>query len=232
MLLLHGWGCKAGTFKSLQNELSKTHKVFAVDFPGFGKSEEPKTVWGCSEYAAWTEQFVRKLGITNPIVLGHSFGGRVALILNSKIAINKLILTGGAGLMINANPQKKKGSGFIGSMKSLLEKALPKEGYEMIKDKFIESVGSADYKNASPMMREILKKVIGQDLTDYASKIRVPTLLIWGENDADTPVEMGKAFNRLIPASELIILNGCGHYAFLDNEREFLALTNNLITKN
>lgn len=224
ILLLHGWGCNANTFKDIQNELEKHFKVFAVDFPGFGKSDEPKEVWGCDEYANWTEQFVCKMKITSPIVIGHSFGGRVALILNSKTSLKKLVLTGSAGLVLGADIEKRKGNTKVGTVKRVLENILPKAVFEWVKNRAIQQMGSADYKNTNPHMREILKRVIAEDLKNYAMKIQIPTLLIWGENDNDTPVEMGIAFNKLIPKSELRIMTACGHYAFIENKKEFLNL--------
>jgi pimeloyl-ACP methyl ester carboxylesterase len=225
ILLLHGWGCAAHTFRDIQSALSRAYKVYAVDFPGFGQSEEPKEIWGCEEYARWTEELVRKLNIQTPIVLGHSFGGRVALILNSKITIKKLILTGSAGLIMDTDIEKRKGSSKLGLVKGILEKTLPKSAFDWVKDKTIQQMGSADYRNANPQMREILKKVISEDLQTYAVKVTIPTLLIWGENDQDTPVAMGRKFESLMPGSELHILSGTGHYAFIDRKEEFLNLT-------
>ncbi len=229
ILLLHGWGCNAHTFKDIQSELEKNFKVFAVDFPGFGKSDEPDGVWGCEEYASWTEQFIRKTNILSPIVIGHSFGGRVALMLNTKISIQKLVLTGSAGLLLDTDIENRKGKSKISSVKNIAEKMLPKAMFEWLKNRFIQRIGSADYKSANPHMREILKKVISEDLKHYAMNIQVPTLLIWGENDKDTPVEMGRAFNKLISGSELKIIPACGHYVFIDNKIEFLTLIEKFI---
>ena len=232
ILLLHGWGCNASIFKDIQNDLEKKFKVFAVDFPGFGKSDEPKEVWGCEDYANWTEQFVRKTNIVNPIVLGHSFGGRVALILNSKVAFKKLVLTGSAGLILDADREKRKGNARVGTLKSILGKILPKVVFEWMRNRAIQQMGSADYKNANAHMREVLKRVIGEDLKSYALKIQIPTLLIWGETDKETPIEMGRMFNKLIPNSELKTMAACGHYAFIENRIEFLNLTEKFLNSN
>lgn len=224
ILLLHGWGCQAKIFDNIQSILSKNYRVIAVDFPGFGASEEPKTDWGCLEYANWTLSLMQKLKIINPIILGHSFGGRIALILNAKINVKKIILTGSAGLILTSNIKKKEFNGITHCLKTIFERILPKVIFEYIRNVFITQIGSLDYKNASPKMKQVLKKVISQDLKDYALKINLPTLLIWGENDKDTPLKIGEAFNKIIPQSELKIISACGHYAFLEKETEFLHL--------
>jgi pimeloyl-ACP methyl ester carboxylesterase len=221
LLLLHGWGCSAGTFKDLQTALAAKYRVVAVDFPGFGRSEEPEAVWGCAEYAHWTQQFIQKLSIDAPVVLGHSFGGRIALVLNSRIRIPKLILTGGAGLATTNHSQKK-------AIAKLLPSFLKKG---RLREFLIHIAGSEDYKNASPKMREVLKKILAEDLSAFAEKITSPTLLIWGANDRETPVTMGAALHALIPSSTLEIMEGCGHYAFLDNKPVFLDLVNNFLDK-
>jgi len=216
-LLLHGWGCSANIFNDLQIELAKSFKVFAVNFPGFGGSDEPKNVWSCHEYADWIEKFIQKTNIQNSIVLGHSFGGRIALILNANMQISKLILTGGAGLIM----EKRKRT-LYERMPTFFKKGI-------IRKFFIWLLGSEDYKNATPCMREILKKVVNEDLESYAKKVYVPTLLVWGENDTATPLEMGRKFHSLMPHSHLEVIKNSGHYAFLDSKNEFLNIVNKFI---
>lgn len=221
LLLLHGWGCSAVTFEDLQTALAAKYRVVAVDFPGFGRSEEPKTVWGCAEYAHWLQRFIQKLHISSPLVLGHSFGGRIALVLNSLTHIPKFILTGSAGLAAKNHSQKKAIAGLL--------PAFLKKG--RLREFFINIAGSEDYKYASPKMREVLKKVLAEDLSAFAEKISSPTLLIWGANDRETPVAMGEAFHVLIPSSTLEIMEGCGHYTFLENKKAFLDSANNFLEK-
>lgn len=229
VLLLHGWGCRAATLKDIQEDLSKTHKVFAVDFPGFGGSDEPEEVWGVEDYANWTVKLMQKLGIANPVVLGHSFGCRVALILNSKAPLSKLIFTGGAGLIMAEDIERRKGNQGIKKAKGFLEKILPKSTFDWAKEKMVDMMGSADYKNASPKMREVLKRVLHEDLKEYAMKIEVPTLLIWGETDTAAPVSMARAFHEYIKDSRLEIFPGAGHYAFIDKKEQFLDLVNDFL---
>jgi pimeloyl-ACP methyl ester carboxylesterase len=217
ILLLHGWGCSANIFKDLQVELAKSFKVLAVNFPGFGNNEEPKTIWGVHEYAEWLEFFLLKTNIQNPIVLGHSFGGRIALIVNTYMRISKLILTGSSGLILG-----KKNAGIAKLIPDFLKRGI----FKKIGIKFF---GSDDYKNASPLMREILKKVIAEDLSSYTKHIYVPTLLVWGEKDKATPLEMGTKFKELIRNSRLEVIKNSGHYVFLEKKDEFMDIINDFI---
>ena len=229
ILLLHGWGCRAATFKDIQTALAATHKVYAVDFPGFGGSDEPEEVWGIDAYADWTAKLISKLSIIDPVILGHSFGGRVALILNKKVPISKLILTGGAGLIMDEDIERRKGNEGIKKAKGFFEKILPKSTFDWAKEKMVDMVGSADYKAASPKMKEVLKRILHEDLKEYAMQITVPTLLVYGENDTATPVTMARAFNEYIKNSKLEIIPGVGHYVFIDRKEQFLDLVNDFL---
>jgi pimeloyl-ACP methyl ester carboxylesterase len=139
------------------------------------------------------------------------------LIINAYTQISKLILTGSAGLVL----EKKKNT-LLNIIPSFLKKGI-------LKEIGINLFGSKDYKNASPRMREILKKVIAEDLISYAEKVYVPTLLVWGDKDKATPPEIGKKFNAIIAHSKLEILENCGHYAFLDKKDEFMYIINKFI---
>ena len=98
IVLMHGWGCNLTTLASVEKVAVETHKVYNVDFPGFGKSQEPTEVWGVEEYTQIIEQLVKDEQIENPILLGHSFGGRVGILYASRNEVDKLILVDAAGV--------------------------------------------------------------------------------------------------------------------------------------
>jgi len=227
LVLLHGWGCSAAIFHDVQTALAADFRVFAVDFPGFGQSEEPSEIWGNSDYALWTDKFIEKTGITPYGVLGHSFGGKIAQYLFPLRSFDKLTLTGSAGLILDSDIAKREKNAGLKGAKKLLQKILPASAYHSVKEKMVDMLGSADYKNANPKMREIMKKVIADDSRDYARQIKIPTLLIWGADDRDTPVEAGHLFNELIPDSTLTVFPDCGHYTFIDKKQDFIDLTLN-----
>jgi pimeloyl-ACP methyl ester carboxylesterase len=227
VLLLHGWGSSAAPFESLQEELSKSFHVYAVDLPGFGKSEDPSEVWDCVDYAYWVRSFMRKIKIDteNPMILGHSFGGKIAEFMSDITPIRKLVLVGSSGLILDATKKKRKNNSKYVVIKNVLERIVPKPIFKSVNEVFIQRFGSADYKNANAQMRKIFKTVILSDTRDFAAGISAPTLLVWGEKDKASPLEMGRIYEKIIPHATLVVMPACGHYPFLDKKAEF----NNLI---
>lgn len=207
ILLLHGWGQNIDMMKPLGDPLSLKYRITIIDFPGFGKSEEPKIAWTMDDYCEFIEQLIIVLKIKKPIIMGHSFGGRVAIRYCADHAIEKLILFGSPCIRRNNQLSLKV---------KLLKKLKTLPGMSHIGDQMKKYIGSRDYKAASPVMRQILVNTVNEDLSDYARKIEEPTLLIWGENDTEAPVDDAKDLEQLMIDSGLIILPGT-HYAYLEN---------------
>jgi pimeloyl-ACP methyl ester carboxylesterase len=235
IVLLHGWGCDSTIFRTLQAHLESKFKVLALDFPGFGHSQEPNEPWGTAEYTALTKDWLAALGITNPIVIGHSFGGRIILRLSKEISFRKIIITGGAGLRNQVDAKKNI------SMKSRMFKLM--KGVVNIlpvsttkKEQLIDSgirkykFGSADYQAASPMMRKVLVKVVNEDLRDFLPFVKASTLLIYGENDTATPVTLAKIMEKEIKDAGLVVIKNAGHFAFLEQQAQFLAITDSFLS--
>lgn len=224
IILMHGWGCNLTTLQSVEKVAMENHKVYNVDFPGFGESHEPSQVWGVEEYTQLIEQFVKAENIENPILLGHSFGGRVGILYSSRNKVNKLILVDAAGV----KPRRSLKYYFKVYTYKLGKKLMPliygKERAQQRIDAMRAKRGSSDYNNASPMMRAILSKVVNEDLKEKMQLIMAPTLLIWGENDTATPLRDAKIMEKLIPNAGLVSFPGCGHYSFLDNPFQFAAV--------
>ncbi len=220
VLLLHGWGSKLDFFSHIINHLSNNHKVYAIDLPGFGGTEEPKEAWNIDEYADFVIEFIKKMGIKKLTLLGHSFGGRIIIKLvnreNLSFTVDKIVLIDSAG--IRPKNQKKKSFKtrvykfckiFVGN--KLVLKVFP-NALNNLKKHF----GSADYRNASPMMRDILVKTVNEDLTDLLPNIKQSTLLIWGENDTATPLEDAKKMETMIKDAGLVTIKGAGHFSFAE----------------
>lgn len=224
IVLMHGWGCNLTTLASVVKVAAETHKVYNVDFPGFGESQEPSEVWGVEMYTQMIEQLVKDEQIENPVLLGHSFGGRVGILYASRNKVDKLILVDAAGV----KPRRKLKYYFKVYSFKLAKKLLPfilgKEGAQKRIDAMRAKRGSSDYNSASPMMRSILSKVVNEDLKHCMPQIKAPTLLVWGENDTATPLSDAKIMERLIPNAGLVSFPGCGHYSFLDNPLQFAAV--------
>lgn len=224
IILMHGWGCNLNTLKSIENIAVENHTVYNIDFPGFGESQEPFDVWGVEEYTQLIERLVEIEGIKDPVLLGHSFGGRVGILYASRNSVSKLILVDAAGV----KPQRslryyiKVYSYKFG--KKLMILIYGKNRAQAHIEKMRSKRGSSDYNNASPKMRAILSKVVNEDLQHLMPSIKAPTLLIWGEKDTATPLSDAKKMERLIPNAGLVAFPGCGHYSFLDNPLQFAAV--------
>ncbi|WP_289762424.1 alpha/beta hydrolase [uncultured Duncaniella sp.] len=225
VVMMHGWGCNHTTLASIERvALSCGYRVINVDFPGFGDSQEPNDVWGVEEYTRQIEALTKELGIKTPIMLGHSFGGRVGILYASRNQVEKLILVDAAGIKPKRSLKYYWKVYSFKAIKRLMYLFLGKETAEKHLDARRAKAGSSDYANASPMMRRILSKVVNEDLTDKLQHIKAPTLLIWGENDTATSLSDAKKMERLIPDAGLVSFPGCGHYSFLDNPMQFAAV--------
>ncbi|MBR3830184.1 MAG: alpha/beta hydrolase [Muribaculaceae bacterium] len=229
IVLMHGWGCNLTTLASIEKVAAENHTVYNVDFPGFGQSEEPNEVWGVELYTQLIEQFIKIENIENPILLGHSFGGRVGILYSSRNKVKKLILVDAAGV----KPRRSLKYYFKVYTYKLGKKLMPliygKKGAQERIEQMCAKRGSSDYNNASPMMRAILSKVVNEDLKHCMPKISAPTLLIWGENDTATPLRDAQIMEKLIPDAGLVSFPGCGHYSFLDNPIQFAAVLRSFI---
>lgn len=224
LILMHGWGCNSSTVASIAAIASDTHTVYNIDFPGFGASDEPAEVWGVEQYTGAIEEFAEKLGISNPALIGHSFGGRVGILFASRNKTDKLILIDAAGVKPRRGFRYYVKIWSFKATKRLLRLVYGKTGAEARIDKARAKRGSADYAAASPVMRKILSKVVNEDLRHAMPSIKAPTLLIWGENDTATPMRDARIMEKLIPDAGLVSFAGCGHYSFLDNPAGFSAV--------
>ncbi len=225
VLFLHGWQSQASVFFKILDKLSDVN-IFALDFPGFGKSPAPVKAFFVSDYVGVVSEFIQKLGLKNVILVGHSFGGRVGIKLASENSnlISKLILVDAAG-----KKDESMWKGFKSFMAHLLHPLFALSFMQPLRRWIYGLLGATDYVELSGIMRQTFLNTINEDLLGNARQVKVPTLLIWGRNDLDTPLELGKVFNRLIPQSRLEILEDAGHFSFLDQPEKFTQLTSNFI---
>lgn len=224
ILLMHGWGCSSKTLLSIENTLNQKMHVFNIDLPGFGESEEPQEVWGVEDYTQAIEALVKELNIDNPILLGHSFGGRISILYGSRNKTKKIILTDAAGVKPRRSMKYYIKVYSYKTIKHLMPLIFGKKKGGELLDKYRGKSGSSDYNQASPMMRAILSKCVNEDLKHVMPQISAPTLLIWGENDTATPLSDAKTMEKLIPDAGLVSFSGCGHYSFLDNPHGYKAV--------
>lgn len=218
IILLHGWGTNYNTFKNLSNLLKNYFEVFLIDLPGFGKSGEPPHIYNLDNYLHFLNTFIEELQIENPIILGHSFGGRIA-IKYSAISknISKLILVDSAGIK-----HKKK----IGTRLSILKYKWLKFYYRKTKNitkfnQLIKVSGSSDYISSSNIMKGTMTKVINENLKSQLSKIKVETLIIWGKDDQATPYSDAILMKNKIKNSGLVTFENVGHFPYLERKNQF-----------
>ena len=224
IVMMHGWGCDHTTLASVRDCIKDRMHVYNVDLPGHGESDEPPTPWGIEEFTQLIEKFIKKLDIKNPVLLGHSFGGRISILLASRNPIGKILLVDAAGIKPRRPLKYYVKVYSYKTLKHLLPALLGKNVGNRLLDKYRGKAGSADYRNSSPMMRAVMSRCVNEDLKHVMPRIKASTLLIWGENDTATPLSDAKTMERLIPDAGLVAFPGCGHYSFLDNPGGFRAV--------
>lgn len=206
-LLLHGWGQNIEMMKPVGDAFQKNYRVVILDLPGFGSSAEPTTVWTIYDYVEFLQEFITTLKIKNPILLGHSFGGKIALLYASRYPVKKLIVCG--------SPYRKEIKEL--SMKTKVLKSLKKvPGLNKLESFAKKHIGSTDYRQASKMMRDIMVEHVNLDITEEVKKIKSSTLIIWGDQDEAVPLECAYELEKMIPDAGVVLYPGCTHYAYLE----------------
>ena len=207
IVFLHGWGQNIQMMKSLADPFSDEFDIVILDLPGYGLSDEPKRVYKVSDYVDCIKNLLDSLNIKKPILVGHSFGGKISLLYASMYDTEKLVLL--------ASPFKQEIQKL--SIKTKILKSAKKipvlnklEGFAK------KHIGSTDYRNASPMMRQILVETVNLDITEDVKKINCPTLIIWGTLDEAVPVERAYELEKLIKDAGVVIYENCTHYAYLE----------------
>lgn len=221
IVLLHGWGQNIQMMDMVGRPFKDKYQIIALDLPGFGKSKEPDSFWCANDYATFLHNFLENLNIKNPVLIGHSFGGRVAICYASRYKTKKVVLFSSP-----FRPSKSKKTMFKVKVYKFIKKIkFLKPIIEKLKNKW----GSTDYKNASEILRGSLVKIVNEDLTENAKKILAPTLLIYGDCDKTVPIKEAQVLSNLIKDAGLIKYPGLGHYAYLENLNNTIYILNNFL---
>ena len=221
IVLLHGWGQNIEMMDMLGHPFEKDFRIIVLDFPGFGKTPEPDSFWSTTDYANCLHQFLTSLKVKNPILIGHSFGGRVAISYAAIYGAQKVVL-----LSAPFRPNKNKKPNLKVKIYKLVKK-IPclKKLTNYLRNKW----GSSDYKNASEIIRGSLVKIVNEDLTNYAKSIKCPTLLIYGSLDKDVPLKEAQDLEKLIEDAGLVKYDNAHHYAYLENLNQTIAILHNFL---
>ena len=231
VVVMHGWGCEASTVAVLaQAALLPSTRVYNLDLPGFGKSDEPAEVWGVDRYTTFIEEFCRRESIERPVLIGHSFGGRIAIMMSSRTAVDRVILVDAAGIKPRRSLRYYIKVYSFKTARHLLPFIVGGTRASHIIERMRGRSGSADYRNASPKMRAIMSRVVNEDLTGLLHLIKAPVLLIWGEKDTATPLRDARKMEKLIPDAGLVSYPEAGHYSFLDRPGQTAAVIQNFLS--
>lgn len=223
VLVLHGWGADLAAVEPIVGELASATEVVALDLPGFGESEPPGEPWDADRYAEFVVGFLDALGLGRVHLVGHSNGGRVAICIATARPerVGRLLLCDAAGLRPR-RPLRYYVRVAIAKLGRLL--GLFGARGARLQDAVRGRLGSADYLSATPAMRETFKLLIASDLESRLGSIKATTLLVWGENDDDTPLWMGERLERGIEGAGLVVFEGAGHFAYADDRARFGAV--------
>ena len=221
LLILHGWGSRAENWSRVKELLeNQGYKVFVPDLPGFGENSPLSRAWTIDDYVEWVSDFCEKNNLSQFFLLGHSFGGAIAIKFIDKFPekVQSLIL------VAPKIRQQKTSRYYLGLILAKLGKlifSLPGLSFfqPLAKKMLYWAMGTRDYYKLdiekTIIMKETFKKVVKEDVTSYLSKIKTPTLIIWGSRDKITPTKDAHLINREITSSKLEIIEG-GHVPNLE----------------
>ncbi len=209
VLALHGWGRSHADFKTVLSGFD----AISVDFPGFGASPQPATGWGAADYANAVRP-VWELFDEPPVVVGHSFGGRVAVHLAENMPMHSLVLI---GVPLIRPDSKRQAAPAFRMMRRLHRLGLVSD--ERI-EVFRQRYGSADYRATSGVMREVFVRVVNESYEEQLDRLTVPIEMLWGSLDMAAPLDLAtQAYERLLSNGadvRMQVLDGVGHHVMAE----------------
>ena len=216
VLILPGWGDTRITFYNLIEKMKRQFQIYIVDYPGFGNSPFPKKDLTIYDYAMLIKNFMFDNNIENPVIIAHSFGGRISIILSGlyKVRINKMVLIDIAGIRRKSIKRFLKQKLY--KFRKRLTFFLPKNKRIKYLTSLKKKYSSVDYISLDKSMYNTFKNIINEDLRKYVKYISCNVLLLWGLNDIDTPINDGYFFNKRIKNSHLMIFPKGSHFVYLE----------------
>ena len=218
VVFLHGWRSSKEVWQGIIGKLGQTGRtIYRLDLPGFGNSPAPQRGFTISDYAALVAGFIKKQNLNKVVLIGHSFGGRIGIKLAATApdVVEKLVLADSAGFAMKS--AKKSGYGLAAKLVKPFFKPSFMQG---LRKRIYKLIGAEDYL-ATPALQKTFVNAVSEDLSEDMKKIVSPTLIVFGEKDMDTPKEFGSRMRGLILNSRLEVLEGAGHFSFLDKPDEF-----------
>jgi len=218
-LILHGWGGSSDSWKKVIEILEKKFKVICPDIPGFGKSQAPQTPWSLNDFVKWLKNFADNLKLENFYLLGHSFGGRIAIKFSALFPerVKTLFLVASAGIKMKWGLKEK----ITFQLSRIGNFIFSKRPFLYLKDTaqnlFYWILRVKDYSKAKGVMKETMKKIIDEDLFPELEKIQTKTVIVWGEKDKILPLKFAFLFKEKIKNSKLKIMKKVGHRLQLED---------------
>ena len=228
VLLLHGWGAQIESFYPIAERLAANgFECHTLDLPGFGTADLPPEDWDIRRYMEFVLRYLESANLDKVHLIGHSFGGRISIMLGAEHPerVEKIVLVNSAGVKLPLSSRMRLYYSGRELILSLLKLPLLNRFEPTVREWFFERYASVDLKNAR--MRGIegtFRQVIALDLTDYARRIRASVLLIWGDRDFDTPLQVAQILEKTIPDAGLVVFDGAGHYSYLDRPVDFVRI--------
>lgn len=228
VLVLHGWGASIEAVWPIITGLESVATVYVLDLPGFGQSALPPEAWGVADYQSFVAAFMDALGIERAPIVGHSNGGRIAIRMASTEPhrVSRLVLVDSAGIRPKRTLRwyRRVAIAKVGKYAACF---LGRAG-ERLRERLVGRAGSTDYLQAGAM-RPTLVRLVNSDLREHLPHIKVPTLLIWGSEDSDTPLAAAREMEKLIPDAGLVVLEGAGHFSYLDQSARFSTIVRHFL---
>lgn len=219
VVVLHGWGGRIESMMPVIRCLADGHRVVAIDLPGFGESPAPAAAWGTPDYSAFVRDVVSELGIGTAHFVGHSFGAKVSFYSAAVYPdlVDKLVIVGSPGLRTPPSmaARLKRGASRVGRVAGKLGPP-----GRVVRQAIYKRVASSDYQEAGPL-RPVLVTVVNEDYRDLLPRVKASTLLVWGSEDDAAPLAHGQEMEKLIPDAGLVVFEGAGHFAYLDEADRF-----------
>ena len=205
LLCVHGWMDDHTSYKQLAAELKDRFRIISLDLPNFGNSQLTEKIITIDDYAHFISLFIKKLQLKSYKLVGHSMGCQIAIyaIGNGYINPDKVVLLAPAGVRNNLKIKKI----VLKRASKMLRNFVPNK----YKKKFYLAIGSDYNPNLSVIHKKIISETLSTDIQNQAKKIYIPTLIINGSSDADTPVWMANTLHTKIRNSEIRIVANVGH---------------------
>jgi pimeloyl-ACP methyl ester carboxylesterase len=223
VVVLHGWGAHLEAIEPIVAALEGETRVIALDLPGSGQSDPPPEAWDADDYMRFLLGFLDDLGVERVHLVGHSNGGRVAICMAAEHPerVGRLLLCDSAGLPPRRGMKYRAKVGVAKAGRVAGRMGTPGR---KLQERLRAKVASTDYLEASEAMRGTFRRLIAMDLSDRMPRIKATTLLVWGEEDDDTPLWMAHRMEELIPDAGLAVFEGAGHYSYADEPGRFASV--------